>query len=332
MTIRSFNHRERLETCLAGGMLDRIPVALWRHFPVDDQNPDTLAAAVLHFQKTYDFDLVKVTPASSYCLRDWGVESEWRGNPEGTRDYTRNVIEKPEDWEVLKKLDPEDGCLGEQLRCLRSIVSELGSDVPVLETIFSPLAQAKNLAGRERLIIHLRRYPDAVHAGLETITQTTRAFIELAGKSGIAGIFYAVQHAQYGLLSVDEFDAFGTFYDLQVLEAAQSLWFNLLHLHGSDIMFDQPANYPIHAINWHDRDTYPSLREARERFGGVLCGGLRREKTMVLGTPDDVIEEAQDAIQASEGKKFILGTGCVLPITAPHGNILAARQSVETKH
>ena len=29
----------------------------------------------------YDFDLVKVTPASSFCLRDWGAEDRWTGNP-----------------------------------------------------------------------------------------------------------------------------------------------------------------------------------------------------------------------------------------------------------
>lgn len=328
MKTRTFNHRERLETCLAGGMLDRIPVALWRHFPVDDQDPERLAAAVLQFQRTYDFDLVKVTPSSSYCLQDWGVETEWRGNPEGTRDYTRHIIEAPEDWEKLSVLDPEKGFLGEQLQCLRTIVRELGDDVPVLETIFNPLAQAKNLAGRERLIIHLRRYPDAVHAGLKTITETTRAYIQAASRTGIAGIFYAIQHAQYGLLSIDEFDAFGSFYDIELLESAEYLWFNLLHLHGSDVMFDQVANYPVQAINWHDRETYPSLREARSRFNGVLCGGLSREKTMVLGTPEDVAEEARDALRATEGKGFILGTGCVLPIIAPHGNILAARQSV----
>ena len=64
----NMTHYERLQACLAGEKLDRPPVALWRHFPVDDQAPETLAAATLNYQKTYDFDLVKVTPASSFCL------------------------------------------------------------------------------------------------------------------------------------------------------------------------------------------------------------------------------------------------------------------------
>ena len=63
-------HRERIQACLNGETPDRTPIALWRHFPVDDQDPETLAASTLHFQNTYDFDIVKVTPASSFrCQR-----------------------------------------------------------------------------------------------------------------------------------------------------------------------------------------------------------------------------------------------------------------------
>ena len=72
-----------------GDIPDRTPIALWRHFPIDDQTPDGLAAAIIDFQRTYDFDLVKVTPASSYCLKDWGADDEWRGNTEGTREYVQ---------------------------------------------------------------------------------------------------------------------------------------------------------------------------------------------------------------------------------------------------
>ena len=98
-------HKERIQACLSGEIIDRPPVALWRHFPVDDQNPKLLADAVLHFQRTYDFDLVKVTPASSFCAKDWGVEDQWTGETEGTRVYTKHVIHNPSDWENLPILD-----------------------------------------------------------------------------------------------------------------------------------------------------------------------------------------------------------------------------------
>ena len=182
----TLTHRERMQACLADdNALDRPPVALWRHFPVDDQDPETLAAAALEFQHRYDFDLVKVTPASSYCIKDWGAEDAWEGHTEGTRRYTRRVIEKPQDWERLPVLSPSSPHLARQLVCLRYIRADLSPQTPLLQTIFSPLAQAKNLAGGERLLVHLRQNPEAVLKGLETIAETTRRFVEACMKVGL---------------------------------------------------------------------------------------------------------------------------------------------------
>lgn len=309
--------------------MDRPPVALWRHFPVDDQSAENLAVATINFQRTFDFDLVKVTPASSFCIKDWGAQDQWQGATEGTREYTHRVIQTPEDWDKITILDPSKGQLGEQLECLRMITSELGSDVPVIQTIFNPLSQAKNLVGKETLLVHLRQFPDAVHTGLKIIAESTQRFIEEAKETGIAGIFFAVQHAQFGVMSLDEYTQFGRHYDLQILNSVGDLWLNMLHLHGEDVMFTQLMDYPVKILNWHDRDTFPSLDDGKRLSDHIVCGGLQREKTMVLGTPESVEKEAREAIQVTDGKRFILGTGCVVPIIAPYGNIMAARKSVE---
>ena len=322
-------HRKRLERTLSGERPDRVPVALWRHFPVDDQSPQRFAAAVINFQRIFDFDLVKFTPASSFCLKDWGVEDSWNGSMEGTRDYVRRVIQKPEDWTKLNALDPRKGYLGEQLASLEILVKELGPETPVIQTIFNPLSQAKNLVGPTEILVHLRQYPEVFHEGLQTITESTRRFVEEVITTGAAGIFFAVQHASYNLLSVDEYQRFGRPYDLEVLEPVETLWLNMLHLHGTDIMFDKFMDYPLQIINWHDRETAPNLFDAHRNYDGVICGGLRRHETMVLGTPQDIQNEAQNAIEQTNGTRFILGTGCVTPIIAPFGNLMAARTVVE---
>ena len=321
-------HKERIQASLQGTILDRPPVALWRHFPVDDQNPRSLADATLHFQRTYDFDLVKVTPASSFCMKDWGVEDQWMGHTEGTRQYTKRLIQDPHDWETLPVLDPTAPHLAAQLECLRFIRAELGTETPLLQTVFSPLAQAKNLAGNETLIAHLRLYPEAVMKGLDTIAKTTRRFVEACLDTGIDGVFYAIQHAQASLLTFEEYQTFGLPHDRTSLEPAGELWCNLLHLHGHDVYFSLLDSFHFQIVNWHDRETYPSLSQAQELFGGVVCGGMRQD-TLVYQGAEEVRKEAADAIQQTGGKRFILGTGCVVPVIASHGNLLAARRSVE---
>lgn len=323
---------ERLQAAIAGELADRPPVALWRHFPVDDQDPELLAHAMINFQDTYDFDFIKITPASSFCLRDWGVEDEWRGAPEGTRIYTKHVIEDSDDWKAIGVQDPVAGSLGQQLENLSYLQDKLGQETPYIQTIFSPLAQAKNLAGRERLLTHLRSDPSTVLDALERITQTTIAFIQSARDRGIAGIFYAIQFANYLYFDRESYATFGDPFNKRVLEAADGLWLNVLHLHGADIIFELAEDYPVQVVNWHDRETSPNLQTGKSRIKGAVCGGLRRWETMVYGDPSSVRNEAKDALKSLDGGRgMILGTGCVVPTIAPHGNLRAAREVVELR-
>jgi uroporphyrinogen decarboxylase len=260
-------------------------------------------------------------------LKDWGVEDEWRGDPEGTRDYTRHVIQRPEDWEKLPLLDPNQGHLADELECLRLLSQELGEETPIIQTIFNPLSQAKNLVGGEMLMVHARRFPEALHAGLKIITESTRRFVEAVAATHIAGIFYAVQHGQSSIMSEFEYHEYGRAYDLQVLEPAKSMWLRLLHLHGLHVMFSLFHDYPVTIINWHDQETPPSLPEAQAQYSGTVCGGVS-QNTLVFGTPEQVRSQALAAIRATSGNRFILGTGCVTPIIAPYGNLLELRRSV----
>lgn len=320
--------RYRLEATFAGEPVDRPAVSLWRHWPVDDHSGEDLARATLNFQHTYDFDFIKVTPNSDFAVSGYGSQSRWEGNPEGSYGWVKRAIQSPEDWTKLQPQDPTVGLPGEVLKANRIIGREVGEDVPFIQTIFNPLSQAKNVAG-ERLLSDIRLHPDAVKEGLAVITESIVRFIDELKSTGAAGIFLAVQHASYNLLTEAEYREFCYPLDMEILDVAGDMWFNLIHLHGVNVMFDLVASYPAQVINWHDVETPPSLAEAKNRTDKTLCGGLRQWETMVQGTPDMVKVETQTALEATEGKKFILGTGCVSPITAPTCNILAARQAVE---
>jgi uroporphyrinogen decarboxylase len=272
---------------------------------------------------------MKVTPSSDYSVWDWGVRTELLGNTEGTREYRHHVVVEPEEWARLPVLDAGQGAYARQIRCLRLIGEELGEDVPFIQTIFNPLSMAKYLAGETRMLVHMRQAPELFLQGLEILTESCVRLVRQVMTTGAAGIFLAVQHAQYGLFSEQEYHTFGVPFDRRVLAATEGAWFNLLHLHGSDVMFDLLADYPVQVVNWHDRETPPSLAEALERFPAALCGGLRQWETMARGEPEAVVAEARDAIEQTGGRRFILGTGCVTPAVAPTSNIHAARAVVE---
>ena len=72
-TARQMNKQERLENALIGGVTDHVPASFWCHWPGDDQRTADLARSTGEFQQTYDWDVVKVTPFSAYCVADYGV-------------------------------------------------------------------------------------------------------------------------------------------------------------------------------------------------------------------------------------------------------------------
>src|SRR5262245_57839282 len=108
------DHWARIEAAVAGGAVDRIPVALWRHFPHDDQDPGKLAARTLEYQRAWDFDLVKFMPSGTYGVEDWGAKSAFEDAANGARVITEPGIKRAEDWRRLARLDPRKGVLGDQ--------------------------------------------------------------------------------------------------------------------------------------------------------------------------------------------------------------------------
>ncbi|MFQ5886653.1 MAG: uroporphyrinogen decarboxylase family protein, partial [Anaerolineae bacterium] len=294
------------------------------------QNPESLAQATLAFQGCFDFDFIKVSPSNAFCAADWGSKTVYRGNENGTREYIAYAIKEAKGWQRLKPLDVTRGVLGEQLECLRHLHREIGGRIPFIQTLFNPLMVAKYLAGPE-FIVHLRRYPREFKRALSVIGETMSEFAKEAIRAGADGIFLAVQHASYDLLSEGEYREFGIPYDLQILEAASDGWFNLLHIHGKNIMLDLLSDYPVEAVNWHTRTASPTLREAQGRFSGALVGGLGRH-SLVCGSPEDVKTQVKEAIAQTEGRGLIVAAGCVVPITAPEINIRVAREAVELPH
>jgi uroporphyrinogen decarboxylase len=326
------NHRELLEKTLCGESVSNLPIAFWRHFPVDDQESLQLARSTLAFQNMFDFDFVKITPSSSFCLEDWGAKDQWSGNPEGTREYFNQVIKKPEDLPSLHKLDPEKGSLARQIECITLIRKGLNPNTPCIQTIFSPLSQLKNLVGRENLSTFIRKFPEETHMGLDAITKSTLAFIEECVRIGIDGIYFAVQQATFEILTKEEFQNFGKKYDQMFFDYLSHFWFNVLHLHGNRLMFDLVADYPYQVFNWHDKETAPNLKEGFAAIKKTVCGGISRINGMVLGDSQFISDEINEAKNLMEGKHLIIGTGCVLPQTTPLGNIFSAVKFCRKQH
>jgi uroporphyrinogen decarboxylase len=328
-TSRTISHRERIEKALALQETDRLPFGFWWHFPNQDRAPRRLAQLSLELQQKLDLDFIKFSPYGLYSVVDWGVTLNVKGGklPPEQAEYP---IKKPEDWRRLQRISGTEGEYLIVLEAQRIALSEMRQRVPLVQTVFSPLTTALKLAGPGALLTHLRDVPTAVHAGLAIIAETTRGFVAEALSRGADGLFFASQTANEGYLTQAEYTEFAKRYDMVVLEAAKGRsWFNILHVHGDKVMFDEVLDYPVQSLNYHDREAGPSLAEMRKRTRKCLVGGIGHDTTLVHCTQADVDAQVQDAWRQVNRRGLILGPGCVASLESLEANVLQLRKSVE---
>ena len=321
----SMNHRERVLACLAGCDVDRPPASMWRHFYAEETAPDTLAGAMLGFQREYDWDFMKVNPRASYHAEDWGLTM--RAGADGSPEPVSWPVSEPGDWTRLEVLDPSAGVLGEQLEALRLIGDGLEGEVPFLMTVFTPLSIAARLVPSEQIFLqHLREHPDEVRHALEVVTETFARYTEACLDVGASGLFYATTSwATTDSLTLDEYATFARPYDLQVLEAASGAEFNLLHVCRDNNMLAELGDYPAHAFNWdaHGQGNL-SLADGRRTLAPkAVVGGLPHKEGLVDASPDDLASAVEDTANAMGTAGWMLGTGCTFPPDTPAESVRA---------
>jgi len=322
------NKRERIHAAIRKQPVDRPPIALWRHFPGDDLDAEKFARQIVAFQTRHDFDLVKVTPAASYVAEMYGGSLTDAGNREGTRAHTRRVINAWQDWGKIEPIPLDHPVMQRERDAMQRVRQALGKDVPIMQTIFSPLSCARTLAG-DRFVQDMREHPGEFQRALHALGTTMERFAFNATYAGADSLFLATQVASRDVLTPEESRAFGQRYNLTLInELRGHVEFIMLHIHGENIYYDHLFKYPAQIVNWHDRKTPPTLKEGKALFDGAVAGGLD-EWGVLQTTPDAIAAQIQDAIQQTDGIGLIVAAGCVIPMDTPTANIRAAREAVE---
>jgi len=323
--MKQMSRRERLQAAVARRPVDRVPYAVWRHFPRVDRNPAGLAQATLRFHERYGSDFIKITPTGGYAVEAWGCVEGDVERPDGHRPCARCAVRQPDDWKTIRPLDPTTapGWAQHLEVIVRMGFDRRIGDAPVLPTLFSPLSLARKLSG-DRLAADLREHPSTVKDALEAIAETVIRFADLALTEGVSGIFYSIQAASRSLFTEAQYAEFGEAHDRRVLESVRSRSIlTIVHGHGDRLMFDRLARLPGDAWNWDDRAAGPSLADGQALVPGAVIGGLDQWRTLRDGTPEQAEAEVRDAVAQTSGLGLVVGPGCVLPSGTPDPNVAA---------
>ena len=242
------HHYERVRAALRCEPVDHPPYGFWTHFPLTDLDPAALAHETIRFARELDLDFVKTMPNGQFCTEDWGTVSDFSEIAQGgVAKILKAAIESPEDWLRIGRLDVRTGAFGRELEHLRRVCDALSNERPVLATAFSPITIAQKLAG-SAYRQHLESHPELVKTALANIAATLADFVEAALDIGCCGIFFATQESSTRVISEANYREFGVPYDEVVIESAQTGWFNVIHMHGEDVMFELLKDYSVTAL------------------------------------------------------------------------------------
>lgn len=302
---------ERIKAAIEGKQLDTIPYAVWTHLPGIDMDPEKLAEATFDFYKRYDIDFIKTMNNGMYPIEDMGCIIDYSDIAlGGVAKLIDTPIKTVEDWSSLKRTSVDEGALKRELTSLDLLLQKTKGEVPVVFTVFSPITIADKLSNKQ-LIEHIRNGSGKeVHKALEVITETSCELVKRAIGLGADGIFFASQMSSYNIMSEEMYREYGAYYDERVIAASKG-WFNVLHAHGENIMFNLLNQYQVQVFNWHVWESLPALEEGNVMSGKCVMGGIKR-MDITNHNKNELQNQIYECIKSLKGKGHILTPGCVI--------------------
>lgn len=280
----ALSHKERIDRAIKGADVDRPPFSFWHHFGLEKQGPEKHAAAIIDFHKRFRTDLVKVMSDFPYP------------KPDGD----------------LASLKLNDNPFPQQLRALELIRDGVGKDAYFVETIFNPYKVAENLTTPQDVVEMQTAKPEVFLDVLELIAKSEAAHAKRAIAAGAFGIFLAIANADSDVMSEPAYEKFSEPFDKMVLQAVSGAPLNLLHLHGDHVYLDRfTGKWPAIGINYSAHGTKVPINKMRQRYSGVLMGGIDEKNYRSL--TEERLRDQWLAAQRDAGKKFILAPGCSVP-------------------
>ncbi len=307
---------ERVRATLSRQPVDRVPLCFWHHFRPEGSGQRMAELTMEFFREKFDLDIVKIMPDLVYPA-------------------PQTPISDAAQWRTLPRLGLDTPSFEQQLVCIRQLRTQLGSDFPLILTLFSPLTQTFRFIGKTTAIQHARQDPDSFQEGLKVLADNLSELTKAAIDAGASGIFFSCMGATNIDFTREEYTRFGRPYDLQVLEAAQAGWLNIVHVHadpsqeGDTLYFDMFVDYPVAVMSWSDRLTGPSLEEAQTMTDKCLMAGLAERGPLTRGSEVELTNEIMAALAETKGKCLILANGCSVPDDTPERWLHVARRLID---
>ena len=331
------NSLQRVQTVLAGGIPDRVPVCLHNFMlaareaevRIEDYrvNPEAIARTHLLAVEEYGYDCVLVDTDTTLLAEALGARSECAPNEPGR--IVEPAIRSLDEVERLQVVSPErDGRIPALLEAVRIMSKQVGHEVAIRGNADqAAFGLACLVRGIEEFLMELVERADDPRLTqlLEICYQSHLAVHRALAKAGAHFTSLGDSLAGPDVTSPRMFDRFARPYEERLVKdlAADGI-FVVIHICGdTSRILDMLAQYPPCGFEL-DYKTDAVKAKATAGKNHVLFGNIDPSGVLAQGSVEQVWEATRKLISLwKPAGRFILNAGCAIPPTTPPENIRA---------
>lgn len=326
--------KERLTAFAAGKPIDRIPCMplVTDHAyglaggPMSQyyHSATLMAQAQIHAFETYETDSVGSGPGLFGLAEAIGTKLTFPDD--GIPFVCSPAISSYQDLAKLELIDPcRSGRLPLILEALKLVQDAVQERAAVGCSLGGPITTAAAVRGTDNFLRDMYRNPDMVHRLLQYVTDNALLFIDVLCAMGIKPSI-AEPTASGTLISNKHFREFAKPYLKQYSDRISQRCGSgpFVHICGDTMsILDDMVDAGATVLSL---DNQIDLAEAKAKVGHRAClAGNVKPFTLWRGSPQEVAAEVKECLRKAgdSPKKFILSSGCGLPVGTPATNVLA---------
>ena len=327
--------KERMAGYLSGKPVDRVPIlpfitgvsgiAAGMSHREKRSSAENMAKCQIACYRRFGHDSVSI----EYGLHgigtcQGGITSDPENNVPAVIDHYLKDLDHLDEKLSLEKVDIDhDPWNAQCFEALQLIKKEIGDEVGRSIAPPGPVTAASSLYPVDKLLRLVFRKPEKVHALLRFCTDA----LKIVAKEYIdAGCGYSICDpvASGSILSKKLYKEFAQPYTKELIDYIHELGKGVTyHVCGNTNALTEEL--VATGCNVLSIDNMVSLKETKARVGDLvpIMGNVDPVNVMMLGTPAQVEESVRQCFADAwdSPKKYMLSTGCGIPIEAPIENI-----------
>ncbi len=272
-----------------------------------------------------------------FAMADLCVEAEAIGceitYPENNYPHIKKIV--LHDFSELDSLNPPDptsaGRMPELLKATRLLKKAVGGVIPVIAHATGPMTIAARIMDIEQMLYMIVDHPDRFRSILRFCCDVSRNFAVELVKAGADGILIFDPAASPSVLPARIFNEFemnqvkSIFSYLKARDPDIITWYSVAGPTQTNYQISSGVDSDIFTA-----DYVTPIDVALTRSNAVVINGNIKPALFLEGSASDIYEEALKLLSiARPTERFILGSGCEIPLYSKLENIKALVKAAE---